>query len=237
MPPTVSLSAKHLERNRIVSYAVSDPSHVPFKLLRTRLKRIMQANSWKTLAITSPTPQCGKTMVSINLAMSLAQSPNCRVVVVDLDLRKPAIARTLGVKPSGTVSQFLKGEIEAKDCFVQINRNLVIALTDGYEHNSSELLNDRRMDEFFRAIEALFAPDIVLFDLPPMRSGDDALVFLPKIDGALLVIAAGASTTREVEESETEISQLDKLIGIVLNKSDEPVADYYYYGGGAPGEA
>ena len=118
----VTLDPGLLERNRIVSHSMSDPNHVAFNLLRTRVRKVMTDNRWKSLAITSPTPDCGKTTVSLNLAFSLARTPNCRTVIVDLDLKKPSVARTLGIEPTGSIGQFLQGNAEARDCFVQVDQ-------------------------------------------------------------------------------------------------------------------
>ena len=223
----VSLDPEHLERNRIVSLAMNDPNHVAFNLLRTRVRKVMDDNRWKSLAITSPTPDCGKTTVCLNLAFSLARTPNCRTVVVDLDLKKPSIARMLGIEATGSVGQFLQGTAEARDCFVQVDDNLVFGLNSDRLRHSSELIQGPRMSELLEFVSSL-SPDIVLFDLPPMRTGDDALSFLPRVDAALLIAAAGASTVAEIDECEQQISHLEKFLGIVMNKAETSTKDYYY---------
>jgi Mrp family chromosome partitioning ATPase len=69
-------------------------------------------------------------------------------------------------------------------------------------------------------------PDVILFDLPPMLPSDDAMAMLPKIDGALLVAAAGVTKVPEIQSCEGQISQLGKLLGIALNKSDVAPEEY-----------
>ena len=206
-----------------------DPNHVAFNLLRTRVRKAMADNNWKSIAVTSPTAGCGKTMVTLNLAFSLSRDPGLRTVVVDLDLKRPSIAPTLKVEPDRSIAQYLLGRAEAKDCFVQVDPNLVLGLNSGHTPASSELLQAPKMLELFEFINIALDPEIILFDLPPMGSSDDALGFLPRVDTSLLVVAAGTTTTAEVDECELQINELDKLLGVVLNKCETANNEQYYY--------
>lgn len=225
----VKLDPTHLERRRIIARSMKDPNHVSFNHLRTRVRKTMQDNGWTSLALTSPTPACGKTMVTLNLAFSLAREPGIRTVVVDLDLKKPAVASTLGVRPTGSIGRYLLGEQDARDCFVQVDPNLIVGLNAGHISASSELIQGARIQELFNYIYTALKPELVLFDLPPMKSTDDAIALLPHIDTALLVVAAGQTTTAEVDECELQMSELNKLLGVILNKSEDLPSKYYYY--------
>ncbi|MEM9632209.1 MAG: CpsD/CapB family tyrosine-protein kinase [Pseudomonadota bacterium] len=225
----VIVDEKHLERKRIVSQSMNDPNHVAFNLLRTRVRKTMLDNQWKNLAVTSPTPACGKTMVTLNLAYSLARAPGLKTVAVDLDLKRPSIGPTLNIEPTASIAQYLLGKARPEDCFVQVSENLVVGLNSGHTPASSELIQAPKMLDLFEFIHSTLEPDIVVFDLPPMRSTDDALAFLPAVDTALLVVASGKTTTVEVDECEMQISELDKLLGVVLNKcADASQSEYYY---------
>ena len=227
-PPVVHLDGDHLAKSRIVSFAMKDPSHIAFNLLRTRVRKALQEQKWKTLAVTSPTKGCGKTMVALNLAFSLARTPDCRTVLIDLDLKKPAVGRTLGASAGGSIGRYLEGKADAKDCFIQINPNLVVGTNKHPIVHSSELIQGPRMTSLLSFVSSSLDPDVVIFDLPPMRSSDDALSLIPTIDATLLVVAAGKSTVAEIDESERQISQFEKLLGIVLNKAESKIKDYYY---------
>ncbi|WP_434052573.1 MAG: CpsD/CapB family tyrosine-protein kinase [Roseibium sp.] len=226
----VNIDLKHLERKRIVSKSMDDPNHIAFNLLRTRVRQAMADNKWKSLAITSPTPACGKTMVTLNLAFSLSRNPGLKTVVVDLDLRRPSIAPTLNIEPDRSIAQFLLGRADdPRDCFVQADPNLFLGLNSGHTPASSELLQSPKMLDLFNFVEKELSPEVILFDLPPMKSSDDALGFLPRVDTSLLVVASGTTTTKEVDECEIQISELDKLLGIVLNKCEDAQTEDYYY--------
>jgi len=227
-PRKVSLDPAHLERMRIVSYGTTDPNHIAFNLLRTRVRKQVDDNGWHKIAITSPTAGCGKTMVAINLAFSLARSPDAKIVLVDLDLKKPAVAKTLGIEPTGSISRYLQGSGTPHGCFVEVDPNLIIGLNFEQIRQSSELLQSSRMADLIDFIEAEFSPTLIVFDLPPMLSCDDALVFLPRVDSSLLVVAAGTTKVPEIDECETQISNLDKFMGVVMNKTEDTPKEYYY---------
>lgn len=227
-PRKAELNARHLERNRIVAFSMNDPGHVPFNLLRTRVRAVLEKNNWKSIGITSPTPGCGKTVVSLNLAMSLARGEGLRTVLIDLDLKRPALAQTLGVKSSATVAQVLAGKAELGDCFVQVAEGLVVGLGGGHIRESSELLRGPRSKELLDFITVNLAPDVILFDMPPMGAGDDVLTFLPRIDGTLLVAAAGQTSIAEIDTCEQQIEQHGHFIGVVLNKAEIKTKDYFY---------
>ena len=230
-PRQVNLNPRHLETQRMVSAATSDPSHVAFNVLRTRVRKALKDNGWKHLAITSPTPGCGKTMVALNLAFSLARTPDCRTVVMDLDLKKPAIARTLGISAPTSIGAYLEGNASLEQCersFVQVAENLIVGANSHAVAHSSEAIQGPSVTKLISSVVTNLSPDVIIFDLPPLRSSDDALAFLPLVDTCLLVVAAGVTKIAEADECERQISQLEKLLGVVLNKCGDYAGDYYY---------
>jgi protein-tyrosine kinase len=229
LPPAV-LDIKHLEEQRIVSYAMTDPSHVAFNLLRTKVGKVMKDNGWKTLAILSATSDCGKTTVSVNLALSLARQTDYRTVLIDLDLRKSAMARTLGIQAKASISEFLDGKAELQKCCVRIGENLIVTINNRSIKLSSELLSEKNTRKLLDKVSSCLRPDVVLFDLPPMLSSDDAIAFLPRVDCALLVAAAGKTTAAEIEECERQAHTATNYLGIVLNKCEMGSSEYYKYG-------
>ena len=113
----VALDVAHLQSHRIVAYDGRDTRTRPFDMLRTEVLRLMDVNGWKTLAVTSPTPGCGKTLIAINLAFSIGRQPERRASLIDLDFRKPRVASCLGLKSrQGTVGVIEgKTEIDRRD--------------------------------------------------------------------------------------------------------------------------
>ena len=228
LSPLVHPDFARLEQNRIVSFAMTDPRHVAFNVLRTKVQKVMHDNGWKSLAITSPTPNCGKTTVSINLALSLARQPRCRTVLVDLDLGKSGVADALGVSAKNSVGAYLEGEGTLEDCFVRLNDNLTIGLNLTPVRNPAEKMHDRPLRDMLKRISDEMTPDVLIFDLPPMLAGDEAIAFLPHVDASLLVIGGGETTAPQIEECERHLGKIAGYLGVVLNKSADPAKPYYH---------
>lgn len=131
---------KVMTRNRIVTYADTDPSHTAFDMLRTKILRTMRANGWISLGITSPTADCGKTTLALNLAFGLAHQPDLRTVLVDLDLRRPAVAKTLGLEATQSMAAVLKGASPVAENFVRYGETLAIGTNAASMRESAELL-------------------------------------------------------------------------------------------------
>lgn len=79
-----------------------------------------------------------------------------------------------------------------------------------------------------RSLKPKLAPDVVIFDLPPMLANDDVAAFLPNVDCAILVVAAEQTTRAEVDLCERELSQKTNLLGVVLNKCRYAPEKYGY---------
>ena len=93
-----ALNLAHLEANRIIAHDRSDLRSRAFDMLRTQILQSMDLKSWQLLAVTSPTPACGKTLTTINLALSIARQPERSVLLVDVDIEKPQVANFLGLR-------------------------------------------------------------------------------------------------------------------------------------------
>lgn len=205
-----------------------DPSHLAFDMLRTKLMQRLRQNNWKSVAITSPTPACGKTFVSLNLAFSLAHQKDCRTVLVDLDLHRPQVAKALGIKDATFLGGFLKGEGSARDILCRHGENLAIAANTNQIEFAAELLQSTKAKEQLQSLQQTMTPDVVLFDLPPMLSSDDVLAFLPNVDCVILVAAAEHSTLSEVDICEQELAAHTNVVGVVLNKCRYTLVKYGY---------
>lgn len=207
-----------LERRRVVATGVG-PSARPFDSLRTRLLYLMRDKGWKRVAITSPGPGCGKTTVSINLALSLARLPDVRTMLIDADLRRPAVAGTLGLTGRQQIADVLAGQAEPARQFVRIGQNLAIGANHRAVANSAELLQSPQAEAALDRLEAEYQPTLMLFDLPPMLASDDAMAAMGLMDCVLIVAAAEATTVPEIDRCERELASRTNVVGVVLNKS------------------
>lgn len=220
----VTVDPKLLERNRVVAHQPSQAS-ASFDMMRTNLLRTLRSNGWTRVAITSPTPSCGKSTVAANLALSLARMPETRVLLVELDLRHPSLLAMLG-QPSG--QNFSSGLAQGRLDLGQIRRyghNLALALNSSPLGSPAEVLSSPLTADLIDDLEAQLRPDVVLFDLSPMLVGDDAMAFLDQVDCALMVVAAEETTEAEVEKCGKDIAKRTQVLGVVLNKCRYMEAD------------
>lgn len=218
-----------MSRARVVTFADADPAHVTFDMMRTKILRVLRQNGWTSLGITSPTADCGKTTVSLNLAFSLAHQPEIRTVLVDLDLRRPAVARHLGLAAPQSMASVLRGTRPVAENFVRYGDNLAIGTNASGIRASSELLLNPATAQGVAGLKAAFQPDVILYDLPPMLQSDDVMAFLPHLDCVLLIAAAEKSRLDEVDKCEHELSEQTNVLGVVLNKCRYGGEEYGYY--------
>jgi len=216
--PTLTADPKLLARNRVVTAHRSDTAHIAFDMLRTSLLQVMRQNKWSSVAITSPAPGCGKTMVSLNLTFSLAAQKECRTVLIDLDLRRPQVGKTLGLKSPPSMESFLKGDSRVEDVFVRYGDNVAIAANNRPVRFAAELLQSSSTPKTLKRVSQALNPDVTIFDMPPMLVNDDFLAFAPNIDCVLLVVAAEQTTFREVDYCERLLAEKTNVAGVILNK-------------------
>lgn len=224
----VALDHAHLERHRIVAYNKNNPNSWMFDILRTQVLQKMDENGWRTLAITSPSPEAGKTVVAINLAMSIAHQTQRTAMLVDFDLRRPKVKNYLGLQRQKSLNDVLAGEAEIHEALVnpEISR-LVVLPTNKPVASSSEVLSSNKVANIITDLRERYHERIVIFDLPPILAADDAIAVLPKIDCVLMVIGNGMSNKREIEDSMRHLPDAN-LLGVILNKSELPARKYYY---------
>lgn len=226
--PSISVDMSHLAQQRIVTADRADKAHVAFDLLRTKLLKLMRQNDWQSVAITSPTPGCGKTVVGLNLAFSFANLRDCRTVLVDLDLRKSKMSKILGTHKPYAIAQFLRGESSLEESFLRYGENLAVGLNSRPVTDAAELLQDPSIGPRLADLKSKLKPSVMIFDLPPMLVNDDVIAFLPNVDCVLLVAAAEASTFNEVDACERSLTQETNFVGVVLNKCRYDPEKYGY---------
>lgn len=223
--PQISPPRRLLARNRIVA-SEGGREATAFDVIRTRTLQQMRDNNWKRLVVTSPSASCGKSTVCLNLALSLTRQPEVSVALVELDMRRPSLARTLGMSQRHSVAAVLSGEGALEDNGVRFGENLAIFTTHTQVRNPSDILNSASVEAALTRIEQTLAPTITIFDTPPMLVNDDTLAFLHHADAAMLVAAAGSTTISEIDTCERELAAHTGVMGVVLNKCRYTGRDY-----------
>jgi protein-tyrosine kinase len=198
----VAINEMELDRHRIISHRTRSKEADTFRILRTQVLQAMAQSGMKTLGITSPNYGDGKTTISLNLALSIALDLNQTVLLVDLDLRKPNVMEYLGLKAPVGLTDYFTRDIPIADCLVRTSFERLSVLPAGRVlENSSEVLGSPK-----------------IYDMPPVLAQDDPLVFLPHVDGVLLVVNEGITRTHELKAAMRSLSSAH-VIGTVLNNS------------------
>ncbi len=200
-------------------------------MLRTQILQPMDLKSWQFLGITSATEGCGKSVVAINLALSIARQPQRSVLLVDLDLQKPQVANYLGLKSDRGVLNVLAGHVTLQDALIQadiMGERFMVLPCEQATLNSSGWIASRPMSALLQEIKQNFWNWTVIFDLPPILMGDDVISILPRLDCIAFVVGAGLTTAEEIKECNKHLDSAE-IIRVVLNKSEDTLATDYYY--------
>lgn len=211
------LSSSILDANRLVAHRPGAEAAV-FDLMRTNLMRQLNEHHWTRVAITSPSAGCGKTTVTLNLAFSLARLTDLRVMVLELDLRRPSMLRALGLDRSQNFAGVLAGTAQPEAQLTRWGKNLVFGLNSAHVPSPAELLSSDRAADAVDAIEETYRPDLILFDMPPMMVGDDTIAFLDQVDCALMIAAAEETPVSQIQQCGKELALHTQVLGVVLNK-------------------
>lgn len=228
--PAFEPDLDHLQRHRIVTVGKGAEA-TEFDKLRTRMLQHMQARKWTRVAITSPGAASGKSTIALNLGFSFARQPSLKTMICEIDLKRPALAQILGADRTMDFSRVLAGADPFADHAIRVRPNLAAGLVQRSVANSAEMLQGPQIAGILDAIEAEYAPDMMLFDMPPLQVSDDAIGFVDKVDCALIIAAAGTTTIAEIDACERDLSERTEVLGVVLNKCRYTGADqtYGYY--------
>jgi capsular exopolysaccharide synthesis family protein len=188
-----------------------------YRALRTRIAHAEGSNALRTVLITSPQKGEGKSITAANLALTMAQELQRRVVIVEADLRKPSLQQLFGLPPGPGLAEYLAGAAEMKDVMKFLpDHNLTVIPAGTTPTNPAELLGSTAMRRMLDQLRTRY--DRVLLDTPPVLPLADVAVLAPMVDGTLLVVRAGV-TPKPAIENALRAFDSSRLIGIVLNES------------------
>ncbi len=205
------------------------PISEAYRTLRTNLQFVSPDKPLRTLLITSPGAEEGKSTMLANLAVAMAQGEK-RVVLVDCDLRRPNLHRLLGLgqKPGLTtmvVDEKAMSEPPLQDTAVP---GLQLLASGPLPPSPADLLGSQRMDRILEVLKE--RADVVLLDAPPVVAVSDAAVLATKVDGVLLVVSAGQTKRDSVQAAKTRLEKVNaNVIGAVLTNVplDASLERYY----------
>lgn len=201
-----------------------------YKTLRTNIQ--FAGEDVKVISMTSCTPNEGKSSVTMNLAMSLAENGK-RVLFVDADMRKSILTGRYKIKNARRgLSHYLSGQCPAEDVICITNIELLHMIVAGpVPPNPSELLETQRFSKLLEEMKKVY--DYIIIDCPPLGSVVDALIIGRISDGVALVVAAEEISYKFVQKIKKQLEMAEcRILGVVLNKVNLKGVGYYgkYYG-------
>ena len=227
----VTSSALVNERLEVVRSGSSFTSE-QFKNLKVQIGEI-SGPGHKVYAVSSPAAGDGKSLVSLGLAFSCALDPNRRVLVVDCDLRNPAVDRYLGVPSGPGLMQYIGNGSVGPECYLRRIENLYFMAAGGTASNPVEVLSMEKMRNLIRSLQKEF--DTIILDAPPYSPIVDARIVTALSDGLILVVRRG-KTSYSLTERAFKAVDPNKLMGVVFNDVKPMLfhtyESYPYYGNG-----
>jgi len=200
-----------------------------YRTLRYRVEEMRRSAGSQVFAVTSPGAGEGKTVTTLNLAGSLAQSPDLRVLVIEADLRRPRIAQYLGLTGQDTgLADAISDPACDFDRAVRYLKpfNLSILPAGLRDQGFYELLNSPRAEGLVREARSIY--DVVLIDTPPILAVPDCRLIGRLADAFLLVVAAHR-TPRSIVTEALALLEPARVIGVVFNGDDRPASSQYGY--------
>ena len=216
------------QRRQILNEKTPFATKEAYKTLRTNIRFALQGNGCKKFCITSSSQGEGKSITMLNLAITFAEAGQ-RVLLIDADMRRPAVARLLVEKATPGLSNILAGlttEQEAlrKDVFP----NLDVIYSGDIPPNPAELLDSDRMRTLLEDLSKWY--DYILVDTPPVNIVSDACVVASMLDGALLLARQGRSRKESLKRAVNHLELANvKILGCIFNGVPNEVRTTYSY--------
>lgn len=230
----VTLDPKFLQHNHVLcGPGMEDPNvSDQYRLLRTRVLQMMRAKNWHSVGITSPGAKAGKTLTSINLAISVAREGNHDVVLVDADIRKPSIAEDLGIRVDRSLVEYLAGECPLEGLLISVAGIANLTIIPGGRRAGPkaepERLKSTLMSDLLASFRNLSRRTVMIVDMPPVLLGDDVIAVAELLDSMLIVVNEGVTSVDDLKEAAQVLSDFN-LMGTILNRSHIKPRDFTGY--------
>lgn len=215
---TVKLDFDELLENRCICISPEACELNSYKILRTQIQQRTKEKGWNTVMITSVGAGEGKTVTSINLAITFAREFHQTVLLVDGDLKHQSIHNFLGYSSNTGLVDYLVEDKSLADLIIWPSIEKMTVISGGRTvQDSTELLNSPRMKALVDEMKNRYEDRYILFDVPPLLGGADAITFAPLVDCIIIVIEAGKTSMADIKKALDLIPE-EKFLGFVLNR-------------------
>ena len=223
----ISLDSSYLEKHRLMML-LNDPKAMDcYNLLCTRLLQKTRDKGHNSIMVTSALENEGKTITSINLAVSIAREVKQTVLLVDTDLRNPTIHHYLGCDGQKGLRDYLLADEPLAKLLINPGLAKMVILAAGKRlSGSTEILGSPKMEKLVEEMKRRYPERYVIFDCPPLLTSPDALIFSSYVDGIILVVEAGRTPRDQISKA-IELLDGKNIIGLVMNCVRESRQAYY----------
>ena len=185
-------------------------------------------NEVKTILFTSSKQDEGKTTLVSNIAYSFSKLENCKVLLLDMDLRNPSIHKSFEVSNTYGLMDHLKNDRPLDKCVNKIEENIHVLTTGSMPPNPTEVLSSKKVASFLKNIKSDY--DYIFIDSPPVGIVSDATVISTIVDAVMFIVGANETDLRHAEIAIENLKKADaNVIGAVLNKYEMKQNSYEYY--------
>ena len=205
------------------------PEAEAYRTIRSNIGFSDVDNEMKTILFTSTKQNEGKSTVIANVAHSFSKLENCKVLVVDMDLRNPTVHKMFEVSNTYGLMDNLKNDRPLEKCVHKIEENIHVLPTGALPPNPAEVLSSKKVANFLKNIKDHY--DYIFIDAPPVGVVSDATVISKNVDGVMYVVGANETDLSHVQIGIENLKKADaNVLGAVLNKYEATQPNYAYYG-------
>lgn len=224
-PVAITTITPTLDPRLVAAITPQAPAAERYRLLRTRIKRAEDGRTVRAIVVTSPSKGDGKSLTAANLALTMAQEPHQRVLLLDADLRRPSVAAMFGLSEGPGLAEVLMGAVDLDAALVHMpDQHLTVLPAGTPTAQPAELLGSSSMRRLLDMLRTRF--DRILIDMPPAAPLADVHVVSPIADGVLMVVRAGITPKPAIERALSGL-EMSKVLGLVLNGAGEGAPDGY----------
>jgi len=224
-----TVADSRIDPHIVAYFDSSSPISEQYRILRTNLQAIDKPNAPKVLALTSSIHGEGKTVTSINLGITFAHDLNKKsILLVDADLRKGTLTKTLGLIADKGLSDILINGTKIEDALLSIGRENLHILPSGKKpHNPAELIGSQKMKDFLAEVRKKY--DYVFFDCPPVIPVTDASILAPQCDGTVMILQAGRTQRGVLTHAQDRLRTVKaNILGFVMTNIEYHIPEYIY---------
>ena len=215
----------------ITKYDPKSPISEVFRLLRTNIQYINKDEKSTAIMLTSTTPANGKTFVTANLAITLAQA-NKRVILVDSDIRKPRLHKVFELENTMGLSDYLRNSSDGLYIRKTNIENLSIVTAGTMVNNPSELIGQEKFKKTIEALKEKY--DYVIIDSSPILMVTDSILVSRVVDATILIAIYNKTRIDDLKSAVRRINYVGgNVAGVVVNRTKVILSQYntkYFYG-------